>query len=77
MRTIQMTIDEPLLAQVDRAIRELHTTRSEFIREALKSAIRQHQIAELEDQHAAGYQQHPMSPDEITEWRSEQHWGEA
>jgi len=36
MRTIQMTLDEDLLNQVDRVIRELKTNRSAFIRESLQ-----------------------------------------
>lgn len=31
MKTIQMTIDESLLAEVDRVTKSLHTTRSAFI----------------------------------------------
>jgi metal-responsive CopG/Arc/MetJ family transcriptional regulator len=59
MKTIQMTIDEPLLNEVDRVIAELHTTRSAFIREALEAALRRHDIRKLEQQHAQGYSQHP------------------
>jgi metal-responsive CopG/Arc/MetJ family transcriptional regulator len=55
MKTIQMTIDEPLLREVDRVIVELDTTRSAFIREALEAALRRHEILKLEQQHAHGY----------------------
>jgi hypothetical protein len=48
MKTIQMTIDEPLLAKVDQAIKELEMTRSAFIREALELALRHYQILEME-----------------------------
>ncbi len=40
MKTIQMTIDEPLFTEVDRVISELYTTRSAFIRAALEAALR-------------------------------------
>jgi len=76
MRTIQMTIDEPLLREVDQMSRSLQTTRSEFIREALKLALQKHRIAQLERQHAAGYKAHPQEPTEVTEWEPEQAWEE-
>lgn len=74
MKTIQMTIDEPLLTEVDRMIAELHTTRSAFIREALEAALRRHDIGKLEQQHAQGYAQHPVEPDEFDVWTNEQQW---
>ena len=76
MKTIQMTIDEPLLDQVDQVIRDLRTTRSAFIRSALQLALRQYAISKLEQQHAEGYTKHPMLPGEFDIWESEQAWGE-
>jgi len=76
MKTIQMTIDDPLLAEVNQAIQVLHTTRSAFIREALRLALRQHRIAKLEQQHAEGYTRHPVEPGEFDVWQAEQAWGE-
>lgn len=75
MKTIQMTIDEPLLAEVDRLIQTLQTTRSAFIREALELALQRHAIAELERKHAEGYRQHPVKPGEFDVWEEEQVWG--
>jgi metal-responsive CopG/Arc/MetJ family transcriptional regulator len=75
VKTIQMTIDEPLLTEVDRTIAELQTTRSAFIREALEAALRRHDIRKLEQQHAQGYARHPLTPGEFDEWTDEQHWG--
>ncbi|MBA3533246.1 MAG: ribbon-helix-helix protein, CopG family [Ardenticatenales bacterium] len=76
MRTIQMTIDEPLLNEVDQTIQELHTTRSEFIREALKLALRRYHIAKLEQQHEEGYRATPADAnDDVVEWEDVQHWG--
>ena len=76
MRTIQMTIDEPLLKEVDQASRSLQTTRSEFIRAALKLALQRHRITQLEHQHEAGYTAHPQPSAEIAEWEAEQSWGD-
>jgi metal-responsive CopG/Arc/MetJ family transcriptional regulator len=77
MKTIQMTIDETLLADVDRAVDEIGTNRSLFIRNALQSALRQHAIEKLEARHAAGYAEQPASEEEVAEWVGEQLWGDA
>lgn len=76
MKTIQMTIDEPLLAQVDKAIKDLNTTRSAFIRDALQFVLWRHRIRELEQKHAGGYARHPVEPGEFDIWEAEQAWGE-
>jgi metal-responsive CopG/Arc/MetJ family transcriptional regulator len=77
MKTIQMTIDEPLLTEIDRIVELLNTTRSAFIREALQLALRQHRIIELEQRHAQGYARHPVQPGEFDVWHDEQSWGEV
>jgi metal-responsive CopG/Arc/MetJ family transcriptional regulator len=76
MKTIQMTIDEGLLADVDRVVDEIGSNRSLFIRNALQNALRQHAIEKLEVRHAAGYTSQPAQEDEIAEWVDEQVWGE-
>jgi metal-responsive CopG/Arc/MetJ family transcriptional regulator len=76
MKTIQITIDEPLLEEVDRLIAELKTTRSAFIREALLSAIRRHTIAVLEKQDEQGYARHPVEPGEFDIYVNEQAWND-
>ncbi len=75
MKTIQMTIDEPLLWKVDEVVAQRKGTRSEFIRYALQLAVKQHQILELETRHAQGYAQHPASHDDVAEWIDEQFLG--
>jgi metal-responsive CopG/Arc/MetJ family transcriptional regulator len=77
MKTIQMTIDEPLLSEVDQLIQILDTTRSAFIREALQLALWRHKVAEMERQHAEGYDRHPVEPGEFDGWEDEQVWGES
>jgi metal-responsive CopG/Arc/MetJ family transcriptional regulator len=76
MKTIQMTIDEPLLAEVDELTQALNTTRSAFIREALELALRRHAMADKEMRHAEGYARHPVEPGEFDVWADEQAWGE-
>ena len=77
MKTIQMTLDEALLQQVDQLVRELQTTRSAFIREALKGALEAYRIRRLEEEDEAGYRAIPAEPAEVTEWITEQSWGDA
>ncbi len=74
MKTVQMTIDEALLTQVDTLIEELGTSRSAFMRDALESALKQRQVKLLEEQHRAGYERRPVTPDEFDIWQEEQVW---
>jgi len=74
MKTVQMTIDEALLTQVDTLVEELGTNRSAFMRDALESALKQRQVKQLEEQHRAGYERHPLTPDEFDIWQEEQVW---
>ncbi len=76
MKTIQMTIDESLLQQVDRTVNDLQTTRSAFIRLALEQALRQYQVRRLEERDEVGYTAVPARSTETDEWRSEQDWGD-
>ncbi len=48
MKTIQMTYDDRALATVDQVVRELKTTRSAFTRKALRNAVKQVNINQLE-----------------------------
>jgi metal-responsive CopG/Arc/MetJ family transcriptional regulator len=77
IKTVQMTIDESLLERVDAAVEELGTNRSAFMREALENALKQRHIKTLEQQHRAGYEQLPQTPDEFDIWQDEQLWESA
>lgn len=77
MKTVQMTLDEELVRQVDALAKKLRTTRSAFTRAALRSAINQQQVAELERRHRRGYESHPARADEFAVWEAEQQWGDA
>lgn len=76
MKTIQITIDEPLLDDVDRLTAELQTNRSAFFRDAAQRALKRHRIAALEEQHRCGYSARPQTPNEVEEWLPEQSWEE-
>lgn len=60
MKTIQLTIDEPLLMEVDQFAADRHITRSALIREALKRVLSRYRIEALEHQHIQGYADHPV-----------------
>jgi metal-responsive CopG/Arc/MetJ family transcriptional regulator len=77
IKTIQMTLDDTLLAEVDQASHKLNTTRSAFIRDALHLMLRQQRIAELERQHVAGYTLYPVQPGELDIPELEHVWGDA
>ena len=74
MKTIQMTLDEELLNQVDKTRKNLRKTRSEFIRESLKNMLNELKIKGMEKQHKEGYQKKPVKQGEFDLWEDEQVW---
>ena len=77
MKTVQMTLDESLLEEVDHVTQDLNITRSAFIRSALRLALRRHNKAKLEHQHTEGYARDPVMPGEFDVWEDEQEWGDS
>ncbi|MBN1421542.1 MAG: ribbon-helix-helix protein, CopG family [Planctomycetes bacterium] len=76
MRTVQLTIDERLLKEVDAAATSLKTTRSAFARQALRAALDRIKERELERRHREGYRRKPVKPKEFGLWEREQVWGD-
>ena len=74
MKTVQMTLDEDLVKEVDRVVRRLGTTRSAFTREALAAALERIRERELEQRHHEGYRRHPVATGEFDDWETEQVW---
>ena len=74
MRTIQMTLDDDLVDAVDKIVKKLKTTRSAFARQALRKALSQANIKQLESKHKKGYEKKPVSDSEFSAWESEQEW---
>ncbi len=74
MRTIQMTLDDELVDAVDKVVKKLKMTRSAFTRQALRNAITQANIKQMEDKHKKGYEKMPVSKSEFSVWESEQEW---
>ena len=76
MRTVQMTLEDNLVKLVDQAAKKMHTTRSAFARLALKEALRNLKIRQMEEQHRKGYEVRPVSKKEVGVWEKEQSWGD-
>jgi predicted transcriptional regulator len=76
MKTVQMTLDEQLVKAVDSAARKLGTIRSGFTREALRSALKEVRVRELELKQREGYKRKPVRRSEFSDWESEQLWGD-
>ncbi len=76
METIELIIEESLLAEAEHAARSLEMTRSDFIKVAVERALQQREKIARERKDAQGYSNHPQQPEEIEEWQSEQDWGE-
>ncbi|MBK8269216.1 MAG: ribbon-helix-helix protein, CopG family [Planctomycetes bacterium] len=74
MRTVQMTLEETLVEDVDRAVRKLRTTRSAFAREALRAALDRLKVRENEKKHKEGYKRKPARKGEFERWHREQVW---
>lgn len=74
MRTVQMTLDVKLVAAVDRTARKLRTSRSAFTRKALRLALSNLRVEELERRHRRGYTERPAMAGEFDAWESEQVW---
>ena len=76
MKTVQMTLDENLITSVDKVAKRLGTTRSAFTRQALKTALREIRMNELERKHRERYERKPVKPGEFEDLESEQVWVE-
>ncbi len=74
MRTIQMTLDDELVDAVDKIVKKLKVTRSSFTRQALRKALVQANIKQLEAKHKKGYEKKPVTDSEFSKWESEQEW---
>ena len=76
MRTIQMTLDDDLVHELDTIVKESNTNRSAFARDALRKAITYYHQLRLAEKHRKGYQKHPVQDDEFSDWEGEQAWGD-
>ena len=76
MTTIQMTLGEDLLKEMDRKVKSLKTTRSALIRDSIRQYLQILNVRQLEAKHREGYAKRPVKRGEFDGWESEQVWGE-
>lgn len=74
MQTIELTIDETLLAKLDQITSKLSVTRAAFIRQSLEAALEQQEVLAQERRHAEGYAHNPVQPGEFDGWESVRVW---
>ena len=65
MKTIQITIGEKLLAEMDRALKGRRRQRSAFIRESIAAELKRQRIRQLEEKEIEAYRKCPVQPDEF------------
>ena len=71
-----MTLDDQLIKLVDKAAKNLKTSRSAFTRDALRDALKRLHVSRLEQKHIKGYKIHPVNKNEFGVWEKEQDWGD-
>ena len=76
MTTIQMTLDERLLKEVDGAVKRLRTTRSALIRDSIRQYLKTLHVSPLEAHDREAYKRKPVKPGEFDVWEAEQVWGD-
>lgn len=76
MQTIQVVIDDSLLAAADRAVRRLKVNRSALFREALRGHLKRLEILNKESKDRDGYRRHPQGRDEFSAWDGVAAWPE-
>jgi len=74
--TIQMTLEEELLREMDRTVKKLRTTRSALIRDSIRQYLKMIHIQQLETRHRAGYTKRPVVQAEFDMPDSDRSWGE-
>ena len=65
MKTISITIDEPLLRRLDQAARDARKTRSDLFRMALSEWLAVARRRQLAAEDRAGYESQPVGVDEF------------
>ncbi len=76
MKVIQVTIDEPLLVELDKAAACDGKARSVLVREAVAKMLRKRQFAEWEREELEALRKNPQDLSEIEEWAEIQDWGD-
>ena len=76
MHTIQVVLDEPLLASANAAAKRQNVNRSALIRRALQEYLKHLHTLELVERERKGYETFPQDEDEIRLWQEVAAWPE-
>lgn len=76
MKVIQVTIDEPLLVELDKAAQCDGKPRSVLVREAVAKMLRKRHFEEAERRVIESYRNEPQDLEEIEAWATIQDWGD-
>ena len=74
MGTVQIVLGKELLRAADRAARRRHLNRSALVREALREHLNNLAAREHEARDRAGYEAHPIGPEEFGVWDKVAAW---
>ena len=75
MKTIQITIEEELLAALDRTLKGTTRRRSAFIRQSIAGELKRLKHKRLEEIDRRGYQAGPVEPGEFDVEKARLAWG--
>ncbi len=76
MTTIQVVLEDSLLAATDRAARRLKVNRSALVRDALREHLRRLSVLDKERRDREGYARRPIAEDEFGVWDKVTAWPE-
>jgi metal-responsive CopG/Arc/MetJ family transcriptional regulator len=74
MQTVQIVLDEALLAAVDEAARREKLNRSALVREALRHYLKRRRIEELEHRDRQGFERLPDEGGDVGFWEQAAAW---
>ena len=77
LRTMQVTMSDTLLQQVEQRSKLLGVAPSEFVQNALKRVLSEWTSSELERLEIEAYKRQPVEPGEFDVWGDEQSWGDS
>ena len=76
MKNIQISFDENMLQEIDRAASSLKTSRSAIIRDATKYWLKEKHIKEFERNWINSLKESPDEPEELEVWTNIQTWSD-
>ena len=77
MTTIELTLDDPLLQQLDKAALEENLPLGVFIQRTLTTEIERRRVRRLESRERESYRNLPSDPDDpVEDWESLEEWGD-